>query len=208
MTQHPQLPSFLASEATGDWSGLKGSDYHVLVAVYLMLVHARDVSFYAGNDIRSIATAQPVPVEGGLIGIQATEIDEWIQVKNVDQPWTAHRLLRERTLMTSFVLNALWSEHQGREWRVELISTSTIKSDDITQFLNTLESFRNTGKPDTQKHYQKTVAEVYKRWSLWVASQGDIVRHSQSDIDAIAKRILNQIAHCQAIIPPRIWTGA
>src|SRR5689334_15384010 len=121
---HPDLPEFIASEATGDWSGLKGSHYHMLAAVYLMLVHARNVTFYAGNDLHSVISELVAPNGQDGLGVALEDKDEWLQAKNVSDAWTNNRVLNDDTLVSTFILNALWSHHRRRDWTVRLFTSA------------------------------------------------------------------------------------
>src|SRR5262245_20508895 len=101
MTSHlrsPDVTAFLEarqlSEARGDASNLKGTDYHLLYALWLLLCgDAREVAFFAGNDLLSspIAPVSPADALNSVISLRSSEADVedvWIQLKCTTAPWT------------------------------------------------------------------------------------------------------------------------
>lgn len=126
-------------EVLGDWSNLKGTRYHLVYALWLLLRRvAKEVMFYRGNDL--LAKPTPPPDLDGqkdeLITVQATETDTdiWIQLKATRSPWTVSALLEEN-LLFNFICNAAASESRCRRWRVELISEADVRQQEIHDFV-------------------------------------------------------------------------
>src|SRR5258708_577496 len=106
-------------EVLGDWNNLKGTRYHLVYALWLLLQErAQAVYFYQGNDL----LAKPVPprnIGGGrdeVVAARATEnegdSDVWMQIKATRSPWTVSALLEEN-LLFNFICNAAVSESNG-----------------------------------------------------------------------------------------------
>ncbi len=54
------MPSPLDNEIRGDWNNLKGTEYHLVYVLWLLLCqNARSVAFYRGNDL--LANPAPPP---------------------------------------------------------------------------------------------------------------------------------------------------
>src|SRR5438046_1010821 len=99
-------------ERLGDWNNLKGTRYHLVYALWLLLrERAQAVSFYQRNDL--LANPLPPPnlddEKDALVAVQATarepDTDIWIQLKATRSPWTVSALL-EDNLLFNFLCNA------------------------------------------------------------------------------------------------------
>lgn len=130
----------LEAEVRGDWANLKGAHYHLTYALWLLLNdQVGSFSLYDGNDL----LARPLPVpdepgdEGPLSGFaqQVGERDIWIQAKATVASWTPTELLSGR-LLVNFMLNALRSRAECRQWEVRLVTTApvTARESDVVAF--------------------------------------------------------------------------
>src|SRR6266699_286293 len=120
-------------ESIGDWNNLKGTAYHFVYALWLLIYKKfPSVAFYQGNDLRAI----PPPLldnPSSAVAVhiqQGQEQDLWIQLKATEKPWTLMELSK-KNLLANFLYNALSSEHQGRTWRVQLITQAPVRGDNI-----------------------------------------------------------------------------
>src|SRR6266702_1422168 len=132
------MSSPLGDEIRGDWSNLKGTHYHLVYALWLLLCrNAGSIAFYRGNDLFARLVPPPVPEEidagSSAIHVQDATKDEWIQLKATRDPWTCRALLRDN-LLANFMYNALASEASGRAWRVRLVTQGEIRRADIKKF--------------------------------------------------------------------------
>jgi hypothetical protein len=91
-------------EVLGDWSNLKGSRYHLVYALWLILRdRASGVHFFEGNDLLARPVVPPTPADGTqppaipLVASAGAE-DLWIQLKCTREPWTVTNLLGENLL--------------------------------------------------------------------------------------------------------------
>ena len=131
----------IAEEIIGDCNNLKGTSYHLVYALWLLLrEQARTVAFYAGNDLLAKPTPPPDPKAvraQAPIGLMATQQDEdlWIQLKSTDATWTVLQLLRDN-LLRNFLHNLINSSAQGRRGRAILVSTAKVDKKGILNFLS------------------------------------------------------------------------
>lgn len=187
-----QTPDLLQNEAMGDLSGLKGAYYHFVYALYLLLDReAQEVAFYAGNDLRVHPPIELDQDAGAGILATAAIHDRWIQLKNTDtdQAWTMHRLLSDKTLFLTLLLNALHSEHLQRSWSVRLVSPALIRSKGINDFLKA-----PANKPELDRLFKGSIIDAYWRWNEWLQEQGTDKGAGIDHVRAIAKQVLKQIA--------------
>lgn len=72
-------------EALGDWNNLKGTRYHLVYALWLLLCElVAEVRFYEGNDLSVSPTAPPGSVVTDPIPVLASpdrSVDVWVQLK-------------------------------------------------------------------------------------------------------------------------------
>jgi hypothetical protein len=156
------MPSPLNDEIRGDWNNLKGTEYHLVYVLWLLLCrNARSVAFYRGNDL--LANLAPPPSEEETssvvpaIHVQDPEEDEWIQLKATRDAWTVSALLDENLLL-NFILNALSSEVGGREWRTCLVTQGEIRKEDIENFADDPE-----GSPNLNSKLNAILDNVQRR---------------------------------------------
>lgn len=180
----------LAAEVRGDASNLKGTDYHLLYSLWLLLSgHVQSVAFFAGNDLlaQPVSPASPKSVDSlsasalALSADQTTDI--WIQLKCTSAAWTPSAVL-DGNLLQNFVLNAFRSEFQKRTWRVRLVTTSDLRSDALRAF---------TTAPRSHSELNKKLAAVITSVAKSLKSQGqtDI---SRKQITKMCLTILAQLA--------------
>jgi hypothetical protein len=141
------MPSPLDDEIRGDWNNLKGTGYHLVYVLWLLLCrNARSVAFYRGNDLLANPARPPAPEETSTlvpaVRVQDPEEDEWIQLKATRDPWTPAALLKENLLL-NFILNALTSEAGGRAWRTRLVTQGEIREEAIENFADSPESHQD-----------------------------------------------------------------
>jgi hypothetical protein len=107
----------LTKDALGDSSGIKGTEYHLLYALWLLLRgESERVAFYEGNDLLAHPIAPPKIVESEdfrRVSLHAEESNEdlWIQLKSTESPWTRGKFLPANTkddnLLKNFICNAV-----------------------------------------------------------------------------------------------------
>src|SRR5579859_765059 len=137
-----QSPTPSNDEIRGDWSNLKGTDYHLVYVVWLLVRRrASEVAFYQGNDL----VAKPIPPAWLRDGEQSQRLavfahqvgdldDLWIQLKSGPDPWTVSGLL-SGNLLANFVVNAFTSTVAGRSWRVELVTPGLVPALKLRVFI-------------------------------------------------------------------------
>ncbi|MFN3650418.1 MAG: TPR end-of-group domain-containing protein [Armatimonadota bacterium] len=199
MPPEPSLDPVFKYEAIGDWSGLKGSHYHLVYGVYLLLVRGRTITFYAGNDL--LSTPPPECTEADAVSIRssASVRDEWVQLKNVadDHRWTVYRILSDERLLLNLILNGLVSASEGREWTAVLASPAPIAADDIENYLHP------PGEPEEkvrerrerlQARFAEVVAQAVEMWEKAREESGRGAQVTAAEARAVAERVLGQIA--------------
>src|SRR5262245_41594328 len=84
----------LDDEIRGDWNNLKGTGYHLVYAVWLLLRgQASEVAFYRGNDLHARPIAPPLVQRDAeseppiALLLQGAQRDVWIQLKATAEPW-------------------------------------------------------------------------------------------------------------------------
>jgi len=127
----------LDREAIGDWSGIKGTHYHLVYALYLLLVERTPlVWFYAGNDLLAAPAPPPARGSGGRLGARVCDRDMvkdvWIQAKSGGGSWTPNRVCRE--VLVNFALNALLSDSNGRPYEIRLAAEGPVRQDALRKF--------------------------------------------------------------------------
>ena len=178
----------LDDEIRGDWNNLKGTEYHLVYVLWLLLCrNARSAAFYRGNDLLADPAPPPAPEKRSklvpAIHVQDPEEDEWIQLKATRDPWTVTALLNENLLL-NFILNALTSEVGGRTWRTRLVTQGEIRKEAIENFANNPEgnSNHNSKLNVILDHAQKRLQQ--EGWQ----------QVDQSRLRLIALNILGQLA--------------
>jgi hypothetical protein len=136
------MDEIIASEARGDASNLKGTDYHLLYALWLLLSNkVESVHFFQGNDLLAQPAPPPLPqseasLSTSVVACVANQEDVWIQLKCTATPWTRSQLLDDN-LLDNFVCNTFLSGLKGRSWTVTLATTSEIRREDVLRFSDT-----------------------------------------------------------------------
>ena len=146
----------LTKDAQGDLSGIKGTEYHLVYAFWLLLRGgAEQVKFYEGNDLLAHPIAPPRIVDsldGPLIALlgQANYEDVWIQLKSTESPWTRSSFLPANTkhenLLKNFVCNAVLSESERRSWRVVLATQGFVQHNELEEFISDPTAFSDLNK--------------------------------------------------------------
>ncbi len=144
------MSSPLDEEIRGDWNNLKGTHYHLVYALWLLLRrNAGSVAFYRGNDLLARIAPPPAPEEVNTISpaihIQDENEDEWIQLKATRDPWTRTAVL-QGNLLANFIYNALASEAAGRGWRARLVTQGEIRRTEIKEFVENPTRFRQLAR--------------------------------------------------------------
>ncbi len=135
------MPSFLENESRGDRSNFKGTHYHLVYTIWLLLnERASSVAFYRGNDLlvrppREVTDKMLVPIHA-----QRGGEDVWIQLKSTAESWTIGKLLKDN-LLANFMYNVLVSEHRGRTWKVRLITQGMVQRTAVEKFVDDIEDF-------------------------------------------------------------------
>jgi hypothetical protein len=144
-------------EIRGDWNNLKGTEYHLVYALWLLLcARASEVAFYEGNDLRAQPISPPALVghteAAGAIPLrtQREQRDVWFQLKSTTEPWTTSDFL-DGNLLPNFVCNALTSQRNGRPWEVRLVTQAIVKRKDVLAFAD---------DPDVQPTLAKKLGRV------------------------------------------------
>ncbi|GHO98572.1 hypothetical protein KSF_086200 [Reticulibacter mediterranei] len=130
------MPSSLDKEIMGDRNNFKGTEYHLVYALWLLLYkRVSSVAFYQGNDLlaQAMPPPQPIALETNL-HVEESSKDVWIQLKSTETDWNLSDLLRDN-LLPNFICNALYSQEHGRSWEIQLVTQGKIPSNDIREFL-------------------------------------------------------------------------
>lgn len=156
------MPSSVENEIIGDWNNLKGTEYHLIYALWLLVYRkVHSLTFYAGNDLLAHPTAPPILQDTQSIAslhVEQPEKDEWIQLKATEETRTLTELLRDN-LLANFLYNALSSERGERTWRVQLITQAAIQKKEVEDFLD-----NPAGKPRLSRRLNTIVSVVQRRW--------------------------------------------
>lgn len=178
-----------SNEIRGDWANLKGTEYHLIYALWLLIKdQVSSVQFYEGNDL----LADPVLPPGldneersRLIPIKAChpDTDVWIQLKSTGDDWSPSKILNE--LLSTFLCNALLSKLNDRQWHVRLLTQGRVKTA-LKEFVSSPStSQRLCGK------LRQIVSNVKDKCDQDAVHAG---RHTEADIEKIAIEILSQLS--------------
>ena len=182
------MASPLVDEIRGDWSNLKGTEYHLAYALWLLVCrNVENVAFYRGNDLLAnlVPPLAPEEIDSMVPAIHTQMMgeDEWIQLKATREPWTRSALLANN-LLENFMYNALVSEGSGRTWRARLITQGDIQRQEIEEFVRTPDNFQRLAE-----NLQTIVDAVQNRLQADMGSTVDTV-----GLRALALTILQQLA--------------
>src|SRR5215472_16701681 len=183
----------LANEIRGDWSNVKGSMYHLIYALWLLICsNAESVEFYKGNDLLARPASPPGPedVAAALPAIHADigGVDEWIQLKSTRSAWPPSKLL-EDNLLTNFICNALHSEAHLRPWRAHLVTEGEVSKASTEEFANNPEHH-----PKLAEALNRVCHDVHQRLSQSTDDPPDAGR-----IQTLALNILHDLASSESV---------
>lgn len=189
------MSSVTNKEALGDWSNLKGTRYHLVYALWLLLrQQAQEVWFYQGNDL----LAKPLPPPNldirndELVAVRTTgskgDTDVWMQLKATRSPWTVSVLLKEN-LLFNFICNAASSEHNGRGWRVELVTEADIRQDEIRELV---------AAPHKQPDNRTKLTAIVDRVQQHLEKVGGITL-AASHLSDLAEKVLLRLAETERV---------
>ncbi len=196
----------LSKDALGDYSGLKGTEYHLLYALWLLLRGGSDrISFYQGNDLlaRPIAPPKTEESEDALpVPLHAEESSEdvWIQLKSTESTWPPSSFLPANTkddnLLKNFLCNAVRSESEGRSWRVELGTQGYVKKKELEDFLSQPDDYS-----DLNKHLHEIIerAQTHLKKERFSPSQ-----YADNNLLKLSTIILSQLAGGKPISRERL----
>ncbi len=182
-------------EVLGDWNNLKGTSYHLVYAIWLILkARVGEVRFFEGNDLLAAPIVPPTVAGGGpaptlSIGVQIAAEDVWMQLKCTRFPWTPSALLDENLLL-NFVSNGFASERRRRSWQVRLVTEAEVRKGEILEFASD-----PTAKPTLQKKLDGIVAQVGATLATWGADAP-----SPADIKARALDILRALSGTEPVM--------
>lgn len=201
------MSSHSINEIIGDWNNLKGTHYHLIFALSLILTRQSSVEFYKGNDLfayslttislESMVTVPPLPDES-LTSDSASPVslyspssgeDWWIQLKSTKSKWTMTQLLKEN-LLINFIYNAFESGKRGHKWRAWLVTQGEIDSDKILKFIAT-----PTDYPELNKRFNEIIDEAYTQ----IIKNDPSLKDFRHEIYRIACLILEQISETEPV---------
>lgn len=187
----------LAKEIQGDASNFKGTDYHLLYVLWLVIVDGNwKVAFFKGNDLHAARTHPPSPAleescqsATRVLG-QEPDIDTWVQLKATQANWSVSALLDEH-LLKNFIFNSLVSEREKRGWEIRLVTTSSINRDDIESFVK-----KPSDNPKLEKKLDSKIDEIAKTLA---ADNLEGIDASVEGLRQRALKILGQIARLETV---------
>jgi hypothetical protein len=180
-------------EVLGDWSNLKGTRYHLTYAIWLLLRrHAKDVRFFAGNDLTASPISPPKSATGNevvaaIISGAESNTDVWIQLKATREPWTVSAVLDEN-LLFNFICNAAASERNGRNWKVALVTEAEVRKNDLLDFVS------NTA---TKPQLELKLREVVNRSEKHLLGNGFVL--TRAKVEQFALTILRVLADTEPL---------
>jgi hypothetical protein len=188
----------LRSEALGDWNNIKGTEYHLVYALWLLVrERAANVAFYQGNDLA--ATPIPPPShasEEQIVAASAQDAgkDIWIQLKATQRRWTCSKIL-SGSLVPTFVWNSLLSTQRGRQAKIQLVTQGQIDRDGINEFL------ANPGaKPLLNQKLEERIREAVQGWANWMEVEDDKKdSFDQATIRQLTLDVIRQIARTEPV---------
>lgn len=184
-----------AAEARGDASNLKGTDYHLLYAIWLLVTNqVESVFFFKGNDLLAQPIPPPVFDEDTGIPISAARAssdtgDIWIQLKCTQDAWTCSRLLDDN-LIENFVYNSFTSESQGNAWSVRLVTNAEVRCKEILQFV---------ARPSNYPKLNETLQAINGRIVSKLQQTCCDAAPTPDEVGARAADILRRLAESEAV---------
>lgn len=193
------MSSHSANEIIGDWNNLKGTHYHLVFALWLIVRgQASSVEFYQGNDLLAHSSTDSEKTSNARFGVNsnsesslnpgfpsdAEPVDLWIQLKATKSRWTRSKLLEENLLL-NFIYNAIGSNKRGHKWKARLVSQGAVDKEEILEFTAAREKFIQLNKT-LDRIIDKAHKEIIENAPTRIVSREEIVE--------IALTILEQIA--------------
>lgn len=184
-------------EIIGDWNNLKGTAYHLVYAIWLLLRDgASEVAFYGGNDLTArYAPTAPPGVDSTRneqsISMRSDTVDGdiWIQLKSTEEDWTPSKLLDEE-LMANYICNAISSESQGRNWKVRLTTQARVRKVDIEEFL---------ADPTNHNNLNNKLNTCVSTALARIQASGMGSAPTAADLHDLALQILTQLSFTQPV---------
>src|SRR5437868_2423227 len=106
------MSSLSEAEIRGDWNNLKGTEYHLVYVLWLLLCEeAAFAAFYRGNDLLAAPLLSGSDEELPVIPLKTRQGNEdiWIQLKATSSEWTPSDFF-EDNLLINFIKNAFQSQ--------------------------------------------------------------------------------------------------
>lgn len=183
------MASAAQKEILGDWSNLKGTRYHLVYGLWLVLRGGvESFAFYEGNDLHATPVRPPNqddPGDGPLVVPVAAVrggTDIWVRLKATPDPWTVSELLADN-LLFNFLCNAVRSRQEGRAWEVRLVTEGVIRKTEIEEF---------TKNPIAKRDNNKKLEGIITRTHATLSKVGGTP--PESELRERALEILSQIA--------------
>jgi tetratricopeptide (TPR) repeat protein len=186
----------LNGEIQGDWNNRKGTHYHLVYALWLLLRgSATEVAFYQGNDLLARPSVPPTPDntrEDAIVSavVKNADKDIWVQLKSTCAFWSPGKFL-EDNLLSNFVCNALQSEHNHRLWETRLVTQGYVSVAELMKFIRSPSSAKNLD--DKLTACVQHVAERLKEDGLFPVPDNHSIRD-------LAVRILYQLSGTKPIM--------
>ena len=187
------MNSITDKEVLGDWSNLKGTRYHLVYALWLLLKRrASSVRFFDGNDLTASPIAPPGDVaSGALVSASAAgadpNTDVWIQLKATRDVWTVSALLDEN-LLFNFICNAAASERAGRRWVAALVTEAELQQDKVKAFAE---------EPATAPQNERKLRDVIDRTQAHLKTGGITLTTEQ--VEGLALKVLALLASTESL---------
>ena len=151
------MDDLLRKEIVGDWNNLKGTEYHLVYALWLLVCQRATSPILLRK--RPVCDGPPQlaePCDDSIpVRVCSEQRDIWVQVKCTHSPWTCTELLGEN-LLFNFVCNSYMSEGQGRMWDVRLVTPAEIRVKEIDQFRRSPDE-----RPDLASKLDEIVQRVH-----------------------------------------------
>ena len=189
----------LRAEALGDWNNIKGTEYHLVYALWLLIrERVASVAFYQGNDLSATPILPPPHVseeQAVAASVQDAGKDVWIQLKATQERWTPSRVL-SGSLLPTFVWNSLLSAQRGRKPEIRLVTQGQIARHEIEEFLTNPEA-----KPRLHQKLEERVLKATQGWVDWLEAKGaEGESLDQATIRQLTLDVMRQIA-CTEPVP-------
>jgi hypothetical protein len=197
------MPAREENEILGDWRVVKGTHYHLVYTIWLLLCQkVPRVAFYQGNDLTARIAPPPVPTLDAsavsvALHVEQAEEDVWVQLKSSDDAWPPKALIQK--VLTNFLFNALKSEHEGRAWSVRVVSPGPVRRGEVQEFVNNpgqhpvLVSELNGVVEGVHKALQEQERDVVSVPGLWLRALSILAQLAQ-DAPAYLEQFKTEIA--------------